>query len=193
MAFILASASPRRLDLLKQIGRSPDSVVAADIDESPILGEAPRAMALRLAEQKAYAVQGKFPDDVILAADTVVACGRRILGKAATEAEARSFLTLLSGRRHRVYGGICLLKNGQVHRKCVMTVVKFKRLGANELEAYLAGGQWRGKAGAYGIQGMAGAFVTRLNGSYTNVVGLCVHAAQGLLDHALGPVTDASN
>jgi septum formation protein len=188
VAFILASASPRRLELLKQIGRAPDSVVEADIDEAPIPGEVPRALARRLAEQKAVAVAEKHAGDVILAADTVVACGQRILGKAETEAEALSFLRLLSGRRHRVYGGISLMSEGIIQCKSVMTVVTFKRLSASEIASYVHSGDWQGKAGAYAIQGMAGAFVKRINGSYTNVVGLCVHVTKGLLDNALGSV-----
>jgi septum formation protein len=181
MTFVLASASPRRRALLDQIGRTPDVVVAADVDESPRPAELPRAHADRLALEKAIMVAASYPDAVVLGADTVVACGRRILPKAETEAEARACLALLSGRRHRVHGGIAVIARGRTWRRHVETVVKFKRLSAAEIDAYIASGEWRGKAGGYAVQGRAAAFVAAINGSYTNVVGLCVHATDALL------------
>lgn len=185
MAFILASSSPRRLELLRQIGRPPDHIQSADIDESLIPGEMPRALAVRLAGQKAEAISAQYPEDVVLAADTVVACGRRVLGKPRDEQEARAFLSLLSGRRHRVYGGICVVSPMRRHQRIVETVVTFKRLSLIEMNAYLATTDWRDKAGGYGIQGPAGAFVKCISGSYTNVVGLCVYTAQNVLTAAL--------
>ena len=182
MAFVLASASPRRLALLESIGRQPDIVFAADIDETPRAGELPRALAGRLAAAKAAAAAAAHPGAVILAADTVVACGRRILDKPEDERAARACLELLSGRRHRVYGGICVIGAGGKRRmRVVVTQVRFKGLGPAEIDAYIASNEWRGKAGAYGIQGKAGAFVPWIGGSYTNIVGLCVHEAANLL------------
>jgi septum formation protein len=186
MAFVLASSSPRRLALLDQIGRKPDAVVAADIDETPLKTELPRVHADRLALAKAKAVAALHPNDIVLGADTVVACGRRILPKAETEAEARACLALLSGRRHRVHGGIVVIARGKTWRRHVETVVRFKRLTAAEIDAYIASGEWRGKAGGYAVQGRAAAFIAAINGSYTNVVGLCVHAADALLGAAAG-------
>lgn len=183
---ILASASPRRLDLLKQIGIIPDRVISAEVDEAPIKGELPRAHALRLASEKAQKVAPLAPDAAILAADTVVACGRRILPKAETEDEARACLNLLSGRRHKVFGGIALrLPNGRILSRVAQTAVAFKRLSAQEIEGYMRSGEWQGKAGGYAIQGRADAFVRGLMGSYSNVVGLALHDAANLL-HAAG-------
>ncbi|MBX7199429.1 MAG: Maf family nucleotide pyrophosphatase [Rhodospirillaceae bacterium] len=180
--FILASASPRRLQLLTQVGLAPDSVEAADLDETPLADELPRPHAARLAAAKAAAVAARHPTAVVLAADTVVACGRRILPKAETEAEVRACLELLSGRRHRVYGGICVrAPNGPVRERVVMTAVTFKRLSAAEIEAYVQSGEGIGKAGGYGIQGRAAALVSAINGSYPNIVGLCVYTAAGLI------------
>jgi len=170
---ILASASPRRLDLLAQIGVTPDAVIAADVDETPAKGELPGPMARRLAVIKAQAVAANEPDSFVLAADTVVACGRRALGKPENDQEARRFLELLSGRRHRVYGGVVLLTpSGGASTRLVMTTVQMKRLSDAELSEYLASGEWQGKAGGYAIQGRAGAFIKQINGSYPNVVGL---------------------
>ena len=184
-SFVLASASPRRLALLQQIGRPPDVVAPTDIDETPRPDEPPSALAVRLAGEKAAAAAERHPNALILAADTVVACGRRILPKAETEAEARACLALLSGRRHRVYGGIVLrAPDGRVWRRTVMTMVKVARLTDADVDAYIATGDWRGKAGGYAIQGPAAAFVSAINGSYTNVVGLDVHTAANLLKAA---------
>jgi septum formation protein len=186
---VLASASPRRLSLLQQIGRVPDVVAPSDIDETPRRDEAPRIVAQRLAVEKAQAAAALYPHAVILAADTVVACGRRMLPKAETEAEARTCLTLLSGRRHRVYGGIAVrAPSGQVWQRTVLTTVSFTRLSHDDMEAYVRGGEWQGKAGAYGIQGVAAAFITDINGSYSNVVGLCLHQAENLLRAAYADV-----
>jgi septum formation protein len=173
---VLASSSPRRLDLLRQIGIDPDAVVPADIDETPIKGERPGDLARRLAAVKARHVAAALAKDglaVILAADTVVACGRRVLPKAGDEAAARQCLALLSGRRHRVHGGIAIIgPDGKMRERLVTTVVAFKRLDADEIAGYIASGEWRGKAGGYAIQGRAAMFTTRVNGSYSNVVGL---------------------
>ncbi|MGE4062733.1 MAG: Maf family nucleotide pyrophosphatase [Rhodospirillaceae bacterium] len=182
---VLASASPRRLALLEQIGRKPDLVFPADIDERPHDRELPRLHAERLALHKAKVAAAAHPDAIVLAADTVVACGRRILPKTETEAEARTCLSLLSGRRHRVYGGIAVIARGRTWQRMVVTQVMFARLSAQAIDTYVAGGEWKGKAGGYGIQGAAGAFVPWINGSYTNIVGLCVHTAAALLTAAL--------
>ena len=179
---VLASASPRRRALLEQIGYAPDAVEPAALDEEPLPGERPEAHAARLAHAKAAAVAARHPGAFVLGADTVVACGRRILGKAEDEESARRCLALLSGRRHRVFGGVTVIDPaGRVRRRLVRTAVAFKRLSAEERAAYLAGGEWRGKAGGYAIQGRAGAFVRSVNGSYSNVVGLPLHETYQLL------------
>jgi septum formation protein len=176
---VLASGSPRRLALLNQAGIEPDSLLPSEIDELPVKGELPRALATRLARAKAEAalqavrldegLRGAF----ILAADTVVAVGRRIMPRAEMLDEAAACLRLLSGRNHRVYSAVCLVTPKESFRqRLVETRVRFKRLSKEELEAYLASGEWRGKAGGYAIQGLAGAFVVKIVGSYTNVVGL---------------------
>jgi len=181
---VLASASPRRLGLLAQVGIVPDSVVPADIDETPRKFERPRDLAKRLAVAKAHAV-ATLPDHhgcYVLAADTVVACGRRILPKTETPEEASSCLALLSGRRHRVYGGICLITpDGRSLEGVVMTAVHFKALSRQEKEYYLRHGEWQGKAGGYAIQGHAACFVKQINGSYPNVVGLPLYEVVHLL------------
>lgn len=181
---VLASASPRRRDLLASIGVVPDAIRPADIDETPRRGELPRAYAERLAREKAAAVAEGEPGALVLAADTVVAAGRRILGKPETEAEARGFLELLSGRRHRVITAVALRHGARGWARRVETQVKLKRLSEREIGAYLASGEWRGKAGGYAIQGIAGAFVPWINGSYTNVVGLPLTETAGLLEGA---------
>lgn len=170
---VLASASPRRLDLLRQIGIVPAVVDPADLDETPRKGELPQPHAARLAEEKARAVAARHPGKFVLAADTVVACGRRILPKAEDERTAKRCLDLLSGRRHRVHGGVALLTpRGKLHSRLVTTIVTFKALDHGEVAAYLASGEWHGKAGGYAIQGAAAALVRHLGGSYSNVVGL---------------------
>ena len=181
----MASASPRRRELLAQIGIMPDRVVAAEIDETPRAGEKPGELASRLAFEKARRVGGQEPDVLILAADTVVACGRRILPKPEDEAAARTCLGLLSGRRHRVFGGVCLLAPDEEPRaRLVTSIVTFKRLTDAETAWYLASEEWRGKAGGYAIQGRAARFVRFLSGSYSNVVGLPLYETANLLTGA---------
>lgn len=170
---VLASASPRRLDLLRQVGLVPSEIFPAEIDETAHPRELPRELARRLAEAKARAVAALRPDAFVLGADTVVAVGRRILGKAESAEEAARFLTLLSGRGHKVLGGVCVLApGGRAAIRVVVTSVAFKRLSDPEIADYVAGEEWRGKAGAYAIQGMAARFVRQIGGSYTNIVGL---------------------
>lgn len=172
--FILASASPRRLQLLAQSGIKPDHIIPADIDETPLKAELPSHYALRIAQEKALVVSGKHPEAVVLAADTVVATGRRILPKADDEKTARACLTLLSGKRHRVYTALCISQGKKIKQHVEMTQVKFKRLSAKDIDAYIASGEWQGKAGGYAIQGLAEIFIPWINGSYSNVVGLPV-------------------
>lgn len=177
---VLASASPRRLALLKQIGVTPDQVIATEIDETPLKSEPPRLLAVRLACAKAEAVQA--PDAIVLAADTVVAVGRRVLPKAETEAQARACLELLSGRTHRVYTGVAVKHvNGSVSSRLAETRVRFKQLTTDDVEAYVASGEWKGKAGGYAVQGLAGAFVIAIVGSYSSVVGLPLYETVNLL------------
>jgi septum formation protein len=179
---ILASASPRRLDLLRQIGIVPDEVVPTSVDETPLRRELPRRLAERLAEAKARHAAEGISDALVLGADTVVACGRRVVPKTDDEAKARRCLGLLSGRRHTVYGGVCVIDGaGRAHHRLVTTAVAFKRLEDAEIADYIGTGEWRGKAGAYAIQGRAAAFVRRINGSYSNVVGLPLFETVGLL------------
>jgi septum formation protein len=185
---VLASGSPRRLGLLNQAGLDPDSLEPVEIDESPERGELPRTLAVRLAREKAEAsivrVRNRpdIKDAYVLAADTVVAVGRRILPKPEMLEEAAACLRLLSGRTHRVYTGVCLVTPRDALRtRLVESRVRFKRLSNEDLESYLASGEWRGKAGGYAIQGLAGSFVTKLVGSYTNVVGLPLYETTTLL------------
>ena len=185
---VLASASPRRIELLQQAGIDPDRLLPADVDETPQRAEHPRSMAKRLAKAKAnkafasLKTEPDFAGGFVLAADTVVAVGRRILPKAEHVDEASNCLKLLSGRTHRVYSGVCLITpDGKQRERLVETRVRFKRLGREELESYLASGEWRGKAGGYAVQGLAGSFVVKLVGSYTNVVGLPLYETVGLL------------
>jgi septum formation protein len=179
---VLASASPRRLELLRQIGIVPDAVDPAEIDETPLRGELPAAHVLRLARAKAEAVRPRHRDAFVLAADTVVACGRRILGKPVDEATARAFLALLSGRRHRVYGSVAVIgPGGRTTTRRVVSQVAFKRLSDQEVVGYLATGEWHGKAGGYAIQGRAAAMVSWMQGSYSNVVGLPLFETAQLL------------
>ena len=185
MKFVLASASPRRISLLEQIGRPPDLTVPANIDETPLKGELPRNLARRLACAKARAVATTHADAIVLGADTVVGRGRRILPKPADKDEARRCLALLSGARHRVYGGIALIvPNERIRERLVNTAVAFKRLSHDELEDYIASGEWRGKAGGYAIQGLAAAYVRQIIGSYSNVVGLPLFETNALLEGA---------
>lgn len=179
---VLASASPRRLALLEQIGVKPDHVAAAELDEAEQKGELPGAYALRLAEAKARAVAPRFPGAFVLGADTAVARGRRILPKAEDEATARRCLDLLSGCSHRVHSAIAVIApDGRLRQRLVTSRVAFKRLDADEIAAYLASGEWQGKAGGYAIQGRAAAFVRDLQGSYSAVVGLPLFETAQLL------------
>lgn len=183
MILVLASASPRRLALLAQIGVTPDEVVAADIDETPLKGETPRLLALRLARAKAQAV--KRDGVLVLAADTVVAVGRRVLPKAETEKEARDCLALLSGRTHRVYTAVAIVATDGVARdRLAEARVTFKRLSDREIATYIASGEWRGKAGGYAIQGLAARYVTNIVGSYTAIVGLPLYETANLIEGA---------
>ncbi|HPE47947.1 MAG TPA: nucleoside triphosphate pyrophosphatase [Hyphomonas sp.] len=177
---ILASASPRRQDLLAQIGIVPDAICPTDIDETRRKDESPRELAERLAREKAAACR---EEGYVLAADTVVALGQRNLEKAADEAEAEAFLRLLSGRAHQCITGLAVrAPDGRVSARTVLARVKFKRLTEKEIAAYVASGEWKGKAGGYGIQGMAGAFITGINGSYTAIVGLPLYETKSLLE-----------
>jgi septum formation protein len=185
---ILASASPRRLALLNQIGIDPEHLIPTYVDETPEKGELPRKLATRLADLKAIAAREKAlqsgiaANALILAADTVVSVGRRILPKAETMEEASLCLRLLSGRNHRVYTGICVLTpGGHARRRLVETRIRFKRLSPREMESYLASAEWRDKAGGYAIQGIAGSFVVKLVGSYSAVVGLPLNETVDLL------------
>ena len=193
--FVLASGSSRRLSLVNQAGIEPDALRPADIDEMPKRGELPRALATRLARAKAEAALNAIRLDeelrgsYILAADTVVAVGRRILPKAELLDEAAQCLRLLSGRNHRVYTGICLVTPKEAFRqRLVETRVRFKRLSDEDIEAYLASGEWRGKAGAYAAQGIAGTFMVKIVGSYTNIVGLPLYETVALLSGEGFPV-----
>ena len=185
MRLILASASPRRLDLLTRIGVTPDAVEPADIDENIPPGEIPRDHALRLACEKAARVAARFPDDLVLAADTVVAVGRRILPKVEDEATLRQCMALLSGRRHRVLTGVALSLPGSGQRsRLVETMIAMKRLSAEEVDFYAALGEWRGKAGGYALQGYGEVYVRHIAGSYSNVVGLPLAETRHLLKSA---------
>ena len=193
--FVLASGSPRRLGLLNQAGIEPDALRPADVDETPKRGELPRACANRLARAKADAalksvqLDDELRGSFILAADTVVAVGRRVMPKAETLDEAAQCLRLLSGRNHRVYTGVCLVTPKESFRqRLVETRVRFKRITKEDLEAYLASGEWRGKAGGYAVQGLAGTFVVKIVGSYTNVVGLPLYETLALLSGEGYPV-----
>lgn len=186
--FVLASASPRRLDLLRQIGLQPDLTLPANIDESVIAAELPRVFAERLAREKALAALKLMPaerrksDFLLLAADTVVSVGRRILPKAETETEARACLALLSGRGHRVTTSVAVLsRDEKLRMRTVETRLHVKRLSRPEIEFYIASGEWQGKAGGYAIQGLAAAFIASIAGSYSNVVGLPLFEVSHLL------------
>jgi septum formation protein len=192
---VLASASPRRLALLEQAGIEADALIPADIDETPLRGETMRSLVQRLARQKAEAARGlarsreDLPDCYILAADTAVSCTGRLLPKAEKIDEAAACLRLLSGRTHRVMSGVAVIApNGVTRMRLVETRVRFKHLTVEELDLYLSSDEWRGKAGGYAIQGLAGSFVMKLVGSYTNVVGLPLYETLSLLDGEGYPV-----
>ena len=186
---VLASASPRRLDLLARIGVEPDAVVPADIDESVPQGELPRDHALRLAREKAAAVAALRPDGLVLAADTVVAVGRRILPKVEDEGTLRACMKLLSGRRHRVLTGVALaIPDGAVRERLGETMIAMKRLSDEEIDYYASHGEWRGKAGGYALQGYGEVYVRQIAGSYSNVVGLPLAETRLLLKSAGYPI-----
>lgn len=181
--FILGSGSPRRKELLAQIGVVPDEIRAPDIDESPLKQELPRPYCARMAREKAAAVPCAA-DDIVLCADTTVALGRRILGKPENVAEAERFLRLMSGRRHKVITAVCVRRGDDVWERDVQSTVQMKVLSDNELRGYLATGDWQGKAGGYGIQGPAGALIPWISGSFTGIVGLPLAETAGLLEAA---------
>jgi septum formation protein len=193
--FVLASGSPRRLALLQQAGIEPDALLPAEVDETPLRAESPKDLSRRLARMKAEVARRtarkseELKSAYLLSADTVVCVGKRVLPKAEVVDEAAACLRLLSGRTHRVYTAVCLItpKDG-VRERLVETRVRFKRLSRDDLEGYLASGEWRGKAGGYAIQGLAGTFVVKLAGSYTNVVGLPLYETIALLDGEGFPV-----
>ena len=187
MKLILGSGSPRRKELLAQLGIVPDAILPPDIDEDPRKGELPRPYAARLAREKAAAVAAGV-DDIVLCADTTVALGRRILGKPADAGEAAAFLTALGGRRHEVITAVAVRRGDRIWTRESVSAVKMKRLSDAELNAYLAGGDWQGKAGAYAIQGAAGAFIPWISGSFTGIVGLPLAETAALLQAAGYPI-----
>ncbi len=191
MRLILGSASPRRRDLLTQLGLTPDAVTPPDIDETPQKGELPRPYCTRLAREKAMAVAAGA-DDVILCADTTVALGRRILGKPRDAGEAAAFLVALGGRRHQVITAVAVRRGERVWQRDSVSAVRMKRLSDIELNGYLASGEWDGKAGAYAIQGRAGAFIPWISGSFTGIVGLPLAETASLLAAAGYPVHEVA-
>ncbi len=188
---ILASASPRRLEVLSQLGVTPDDVRPTDIDETPAADELPRTYCLRVTEEKAKSA-ARSDGEVVLAADTVVAVGRRILGKPRDRGEAETFLHLLSGRRHKVHTAIAVLSDEGLRVRDVVCRVRMQRLGQNDLKECLDAGDWKGKAGAYAIQGSAGAFIPWIAGSYTAIMGLPAHETARLLTAAGIPILNRS-
>lgn len=185
LPLILASSSPRRVELLGRLGIVADAIDPADIDETPTRAELPHLYARRMAREKAETVAPRHPGSLVLAADVVVAVGRRILPKAETEAEARACLTLISGRRHKVHAAVVLVgADGRVRERLSTSILAFKRLGDAEIEAYVASGEWHGKAGGYAIQGRAEAWVRHLGGSFSGVMGLPLFETRALLSSA---------
>lgn len=187
MRLILGSASPRRKELLAQLGIIPDAILPPEIDETPEKGELPRPYCARIAREKALAIAGD-PDDIILTADTTVALGRRILGKPKDAGEAAAFLTALGGRRHQVITAVVVRKGDKIWTREAVSAVKMKRLSDIELNSYLVGGDWQGKAGAYAIQGAASAFIPWISGSFTGIVGLPLAETAALLAAAGYPI-----
>lgn len=194
---VLASASPRRIELLAQIGIEPAFLQPADIDETPQRSEHPRSLAKRLSKQKAERAKDKLKNDAdyksafILAADTVVGVGRQILPKAESEDVALDCLRLLSGRAHKVFTSVCLVTpKGSLRQVLVESRVRFDRLSRRQMDVYISSGEWRGKAGGYAIQGLAGSFIVKMVGSYSNIVGLPLHETQALLEGENFPVYD---
>ncbi len=181
MRLVLASSSPRRLELLGRLGVKPNRIISPDIDETPRNGELPRAYVLRMAEEKAAAIT-REPDEILLAGDTTVAVGRRILGQAADEQEQRRFLELLSGRRHHVLSSVCIIDtDGTARTRLSDNIVKFKRFHPEEIDAYVASGEGEGKAGGYAIQGQAEALVLCISGSHSGIMGLPLYETRNLL------------
>ena len=180
---ILGSSSPRRIEIIKKLGFTPTEIVSPNIDESPLKGELPALLTKRLAINKALAVAEKYPgeENVILSADTTVGKGRRILGKPKDAEEARKFITLLTGGRHNIYTTICVICGDQKKVRCVRSVVKFKNLSKQEIERFITSEEWKGKAGGYGIQGMASIFIIWMQGSYSGIVGLPEYETHHLL------------
>jgi len=188
MNLVLASSSPRRLELLGRLGVTPDRIISPDIDETPRKGELPRDYVLRMAQEKAVAVE-RANDEMLLAGDTTVAVGRRILGQATDAAQQRQFLQLVSGRRHHVISAVCVITaDGTTRTKLSDSIVKFKRFEPREIEAYIATGEGQGKAGGYAIQGQAEAFVTWMSGSYSGIMGLPLYETRNLLISAGYPL-----
>lgn len=182
---ILASSSPRRVDLLAMAGIAPDKIIPADIDETPLKTEKPEHLCVRLAQGKAAKIASENPGAIILGADTVVACGRRDLGKPADAADARRMLELLSGRRHKVFGGLCVIgADGKVFTRLCTTIVAFRRLSKADIDAYIESREWDGKAGGYAVQGLAARYVKFISGSHSNIVGLSVYDAIAMLESA---------
>ena len=181
MPFILASASPQRIDLLTQIGRVPKQIVIPDIDETVLKGEKPKNLSCRLAYLKAKSVSDRYNNNFIVAADTVVCSGRRILEKTQCKNKAYNYLNILSGSKHRVYGGIAVIGPNVKRIRSVVTHVSFKKISDQEIELYLKTNEWKNKAGAYAIQGQGSKFIKRINGSYSNVVGLCLYTIESIL------------
>jgi septum formation protein len=179
--FVLASSSPRRIDLLKSIGYEPDKIVPANIDETPKIRELPAKLAERLALEKAVKIHEQFPDSIILGADTIVARGRLIIPKPKDEIEAIKYLKLLSGRRHVVYTGICIIKGEKCIKKVVQTKLKFKLLTNQEIDNLVKSNEWKDKSGGYALQGMAGAYISWISGHPSNVIGLPVHETYKIL------------
>ncbi len=178
---VLASSSPRRLELLGRLGIKPDRIISPDIDETPHNGELPRDYVLRMAKGKAAAIE-RATDEILIAGDTTVAVGKRILGQAADAEEQRKFLELVSGRRHHVMSSVCVIApDGKARTKLSDSIVKFKRFERREIDAYIASGEGEGKAGGYAIQGMAEAFVTWMSGSYSGIMGLPLYETRNLL------------
>lgn len=180
---ILASSSPRRLELLTQVGYIPSLIVPADIDETPHKDEAPDHLAERLATSKAERIAERFPEDVIIAADTVAYCRHKLLNKPADESEAREFISMLSGRRHRVYTGMCVRRGDKIITKVSCTIVKFKRISTLDVDMFIASNAWEGKAGGYAIHGKAAIFIESINGSDSNVAGLPLHLVHNALSN----------
>lgn len=182
---ILASSSPRRVELLAQIGIVPDHIIAADIDETPHKGELPAKLAVRLAREKALKIAATNPGSIILGGDTVVAAGRRVLDKPVSREDAVRIWTVLSGRRHRVYGGLCVIDaKGVVRTRLCQTIVSFRRVSENDIAAYADSMEWEGKGGGYAIQGMAARYIKFISGSQSNVIGLSQYDAAAMLDAA---------